>query len=71
MFKIYGKENCQFCTKAKLLLDMKSKEYEYVDITQNTTAYQMFADKGWRTVPQIFEDDTHIGGFTELKAYIG
>ena len=71
MFKVYGKENCQFCTKAKLLLDMKAKEYEYIDITKDDEAFQLFTDNGWRTVPQIFEGDNHIGGFTELKEYIG
>jgi len=32
MFIVYGGEKCSYCTKAKMLLDMREKEYQYFDI---------------------------------------
>jgi len=32
MFIVYGGEKCSYCTKAKMLLDMREKDYQYYDI---------------------------------------
>ena len=32
MFIVYGGEKCSYCTKAKMLLDMREKDYQYFDI---------------------------------------
>ena len=32
MFIVYGGEKCSYCTKAKMLLDLRGKEYQYFDI---------------------------------------
>ncbi len=68
--KIYGQEQCFFCTKAKEHLDDRGIEYTYIDISKNAEAMQMFREKGLRTVPQIWNEDIHIGGFEELAKVI-
>lgn len=68
MYTIYGKESCPFCTQAKILLQMKEQEYTYIDVTQDEEAQKLFVQNNWKKVPQIFKDDEHIGGFTDLKA---
>ena len=65
---VYSKPACGYCVMAKNLLKSKGIEYEerYLDnpiaikdfIVQNPTK---------RTMPQIWIDDEHIGGFKELK----
>ena len=66
---IYSSSNCGYCTMAKQLLDSKGAEYEEIRIDVDPEQRQIMMDKsGRRTVPQIFINDQHIGGFDDLKA---
>lgn len=67
---IYTKTTCPYCINAKHLLDQKGVEYseilfpslsddEHLALSQKTN--------GYRTVPQIFINDTFIGGFDQLN----
>lgn len=68
---VWSKDNCQFCVKAKTLLDIKGVPYEERKIGAGWTKEQLLeAVPTARTVPQIFVDDKLIGGFTELEAYL-
>lgn len=66
MYTVYGKPNCTFCTQANQLLEQHGEAYRYVDVLQDTDALTMLKENGFRTVPQIYKDGMHIGGFTEL-----
>lgn len=67
---IWSKEACPFCDQAKALLALKGITYEERNIQQNWTREQLLeAVPTARTVPQIFIDERHIGGFNELKKY--
>lgn len=68
MYKIYGKENCVYCDRAKSLLTNKKLDFTYFDIVQDFSKKQELLDvvPEVRTVPQIFLNGTHIGGYTEL-----
>ena len=68
--KIYGKKNCPQCEQTKALLESKSLGYEYIDLGSNIEAMLEARAKGWRSVPQISIDDTHIGGYKDLCAYL-
>jgi len=70
VFYIYGTERCGFCTRAKELLESFNIPYTYQDVTTEQGLLDMFKMNGWKTVPQIFEDDKHIGGFDKLRKYI-
>ena len=61
--QVYGKKNCPQCEQAKALLESKSLGYEYIDLGSNIEAMQEAKAKGWRSVPQIIIDDTHVGGY--------
>lgn len=73
-FVVYGKPNCIYCDKVKMLLDIKSKEYDYIDVTKDDNASEMFIEKGFRSFPQIFQEgegvSVHIGGFEELYKFL-
>ena len=67
--EIYTGANCAYCAAAKNLL--KSKGLEYSEIRIDTDAaqmQQMLARAKRRTVPQIFIDGQHIGGYDDLVA---
>ena len=67
---VWSKDHCPYCDQAKNLLKMKGIEIEERNINKDWTKEQLLeAVPTARTVPQVFLDDKHIGGFTELKAY--
>lgn len=74
---IFGREGCPFCVRAKELAERLKTErddfnYRYVDIIKEGVSkadLEKSAGKPCPTVPQIFLDQTHIGGFTDFEAY--
>lgn len=68
--EVYTAPNCSFCTKAKQLLFFKGIKYTTVDVRESPEGLQRLRDLGLRTVPQIWIDGKHIGGYTELHTYL-
>ena len=68
MIEIYGKPQCPFCDRAKELLTKKGVDYAEVRVDLDQTEFENMLSKsnGRRTVPQIFINDTHVGGFDDL-----
>jgi glutaredoxin 3 len=67
MFKIYTQPSCSYCTAAKNLLSSKGLPFVEIDITNEAAKSQMLTEvPGARTVPQIFKNDTYIGGYEAL-----
>lgn len=67
--EIYSKSSCGFCRMAKHLLDIKGIHYREYDVTNDETlAQEMRQRSGRLTVPQIFLNDGHVGGFEDLRA---
>ena len=75
---IFGRSSCPFCVRAKELAEKLSAarddfSYRYIDIQdEGITKADMekTIGKPVETVPQIFVDQTHIGGFTEFDRYV-
>lgn len=66
---IYSKEVCPYCVRAKSLLQRKGAAFEEIKITTDEQREEMIKKSGGRmTVPQIFIDDFHVGGFDDLHA---
>jgi glutaredoxin 3 len=67
---MYTTPFCGYCSAAKRLLKAKGADYTEVDVMMSPEHRQEMLAKsgGRRTVPQIFIDDRHIGGFDELNA---
>ncbi len=67
--EIYTKDWCSYCRAAKNLLDQRGIEYEEIDVTKDEEQEAvMLARSLRRSVPQIFIDGVHLGGFDELAA---
>ena len=67
---IYTGPLCTFCNAAKKLLARNNTEYKEINIATVDGAMDEMISKanGKRTVPQIFFDDQHIGGYDDVGA---
>lgn len=68
---IYSTPICPYCQRAKQLLARKGQTaYTEINIAADETAFETMLKKsgGRRTVPQIFINGRHIGGFDDLNA---
>jgi glutaredoxin 3 len=71
MITIYGRDNCYWCQEAKSLAKRYGLEFEY-----KNTGYEKFRTEMFekypdaKTVPQIWWDDRHIGGYDQFVSEI-
>lgn len=67
---IYSTQTCPYCDRAKALLDKKGVTYQQILIDADPAQRDVMLEKsgGRRTVPQIFIDKRHVGGFDDLHA---
>ena len=68
--KIYTGPMCNYCEAAKRLLTRNNMTYEEINISNVEGAMDEMIKKanGKRTIPQIFFDEKHIGGYDEVRA---
>jgi len=68
--KMYTTAYCPYCNNAERLLTNKGvKEIDKIRVDLDPALrIEMMEKTGRRTVPQIYIDDRHIGGFDELRA---
>ena len=67
--EIYTSANCAYCVAAKNLLKHNGLDYAEVRIdTDAVRLDEMVARTQRRSVPQIFIDGRHFGGYEELAA---
>ena len=66
---MYSGPMCSFCDAAKRLLARNNLEFKEIDISKKEGLREEMIQKanGRRTIPQIFFDDRHIGGYQELR----
>lgn len=67
---IYTRQFCGYCSAAKKLLETKGVEYEEHDATYAPDIRQEMVARsnGGTTFPQIFINNTHVGGCDDLHA---
>ena len=61
---------CNFCDAAKRLFSRNNLKYKEIDISSKEGLRDEMIKKanGRRTIPQIFFNEDHIGGYQELRA---
>jgi glutaredoxin 3 len=66
---MYSTPFCGYCAAAKRLLTAKGAAFTDIDLMSEAgRRAEMEERSGRRTVPQIFINDRHIGGFDDLNA---
>jgi len=64
---MYCTSSCQYCHKEEALLKKKGANIQKINIEGNKPKIKEMLKRSRRnTIPQIFIDDEHIGGFDEL-----
>ena len=68
LVEIYTTDFCGYCHRAIQLLKSRDIEYTQYDVTLDRAGRQAMTQRasGKTSVPQIFINDTHIGGSDEL-----
>lgn len=65
--EIYTTATCPYCVLARRLLKRKNVAFEELPIDQDTKRQREMMKRSRRnTVPQIFIDGKHIGGYDDL-----
>ena len=66
---VYSGPICNFCDAAKRLLSRNNLNYNEIDISTKEGLRDEMTKRanGRRTIPQIFFDDYHVGGYQELR----
>ena len=67
---VYSGPMCGFCDAAKRLLTRNNLSYTEIDVSLKEGLREEMVKKanGKRTIPQIFFDEKHIGGYDEVRA---
>ncbi|MBD1140061.1 glutaredoxin 3 [Pelagibacterales bacterium SAG-MED38] len=67
---IYTGPFCNYCDAAKKLLTRNNAIFKEVNVSTVKGAKEEMIKKtnGKMTIPQIFFDDQHIGGYDEIRA---
>ena len=67
--EIYTTPTCPYCHAAKSLLADKGVDYTEISVLDPDVREAMTERAhGRRTVPQIFIDDAHVGGYDDMAA---
>ncbi len=68
--EIYTTRICPYCFSAKQLLNKKDMSFTEIDVSDNPRLRDAMTARaqGWASVPQIFINDSHIGGCDALYA---
>ena len=69
---VYTSDYCSYCAQAKKLLQSKGFDFDELNIQNDDSLRNEMLEKsnGMRTVPQIFINNFHVGGYTELAALV-
>ena len=66
---VYMGPRCNFCDAAKRLLQRNNIPYKEINIAleEGKREEMLIKSSGRQTIPQIFFDDYHVGGYQELR----
>ena len=66
--KIYSTKICPYCVRAKMLLEKRNIKYIEYKVDEDSEKYMEMLELsgGRQSVPQIFLDEKHVGGYDDL-----
>lgn len=69
---VYSTRYCPYCVRAKALLERHHMPYREIMVDEDDEQRDIMLAKsnGRQTVPQIFINDEHIGGYDDLKIWM-
>ena len=70
VYVVYGKKGCPLCVKSVAMIERFEKIYSYIDIEEDGQALGFLVKQGFKSLPQIYYNDKHIGGYNDLQKHI-
>jgi glutaredoxin len=70
MFYILTRPDCPWCDKAKELLNDKGEDHQVFLYTEHPLIVKLMFKAGLKSVPQIWHNGDHIGGYEALALYL-
>ena len=69
---ILGKQGCKYCRLARQLASKSSHKWEYIDLDKerNAEIKNYIEIERFDTVPQIWVNGKHIGGYVEYERMV-
>jgi glutaredoxin-like protein NrdH len=67
MITVYTKPACVQCEATKRMMDKLSIDYDTIDITLDTEAFDMLISKGYKSAPVVITDNDSWAGFNPEK----
>ena len=70
--EIYGKDDCPMCIQAQNITESLTEDISMLKVGKDYQLPELFQKIGnsVRQFPQVFVDDSYIGGYKEYEAYI-
>jgi glutaredoxin 3 len=67
---VYMGPGCVYCEAAKRLLERNNISYKEINVAllEGKKEEMLKKSNGRKTIPQIFFNESHIGGYEELRA---
>lgn len=70
-FTVYSKENCPYCSKIKMALELTGNKFVVYNLNEHFTKDEFYAEFGeGSTFPQVICDDRKLGGCIETVKYL-
>ena len=71
--ELYGADWCGYCARARNLLKSEGFDLQWYELDEDVSREEVAERIGapFRTVPQIFIEDEHIGGYDDLVRHLG
>jgi glutaredoxin 3 len=64
---VYTTQTCPYCDRARRLLKRKGVAFDEIPVDHDRERMaEMVERSGRHTVPQIFIDDFHVGGYDDM-----
>ena len=70
-FTVYSKENCPYCSKVKMALELTGNQFVVYNLNEHFTKDEFYAEFGeGSTFPQVICNDRKLGGCIETVKYL-
>ena len=70
-FTVYSKEDCSYCTKIKMILELTGSNFVVYNLNKDFTKEQFYSEFGKNsTFPQVVCNSQKLGGSVETIQYL-
>ena len=69
-WKIVSRPDCKRCTRAKAHLAVRNLDFEEEHLATRDEQLAFKERTGFDTFPQIWDGDSHVGGYDALKGLL-